>query len=83
MAAYRKISRDSVYFPEAMYETAWTLLRAGQNEAAITALDLLLVYDPDSPIVPEIKQLRGTCVSVPARLITHHSTARVAGETRN
>ncbi len=57
--AYRKISRDSVYFPEAMYETAWTLLRAGRNEAAITALDLLLVYDPESPIVPEIKQLRG------------------------
>ena len=57
--AYREISRDSVYFPEAMYETAWTLLRAGRNEGAIAALDLLLVYDPDSPIVPEIKQLRG------------------------
>ena len=57
--AYRKISRDSKYFPEAMYETAWTLLRAGRNEGALQALDLLLVYDPTSPIAPEIKQLRG------------------------
>ena len=57
--AYRRISRDSPFFSEAMYETAWTLLRAGSYERALQALDLLLVYDPDSPIVPEIKQLRG------------------------
>lgn len=59
VAAYRKISRDSPFFPEAMYETSWTLLRAGNYDRALQALDLLLVYDPDSPIVPEIKQLRG------------------------
>ncbi len=57
--AYRRISRDSPFFPEAMYETAWTLLTAGNYDRALQALDLLLVYDPDSPIVPEIKQLRG------------------------
>ena len=57
--AYRRISRDSPFFPEAMYETAWTLLRAGSYDRALQALDLLLVYDPNSPIVPEIKQLRG------------------------
>lgn len=57
--AYRHIGRDSVFFPEAMYETAWTLLRAGHYDQAVNALDLLLVYDPGSPIVPEIKQLRG------------------------
>lgn len=57
--AYRAISRDSPFFPEAMYETAWTLLAAGNHDRALQALDLLLVYDPDSPIVPEIKQLRG------------------------
>lgn len=56
---YKQISRDSSYFPEAMYETAWTLLRAEDYEQAIQALDLLLIYDPDSPIVAEIKQLRG------------------------
>ena len=57
--AYRRISRDSPFFPEAMYETAWTLLAAGSYDRALQALDLLLVYDPDSPIAPEIKQLRG------------------------
>jgi tetratricopeptide (TPR) repeat protein len=59
VAAYRRISRDSAYFPEAMYETAWTLLRAGSFERAVNALDLLLDYDPQNPLVPEIKSLRG------------------------
>ena len=57
--AYRKISRDSPLFAEAMYETAWTLLRGGNHQRSIQALDLLLVYAPDSPLAPEIKQLRG------------------------
>ncbi|MBK8719740.1 MAG: hypothetical protein IPN32_34250 [Deltaproteobacteria bacterium] len=57
--SYRHIGRDSPYFPEAMYETAWTLLGAERFEQSVQALDLLLIYDPDSPIVPEIKQLRG------------------------
>jgi tetratricopeptide (TPR) repeat protein len=57
--AYRRIGRDSVYFPEAMYEVAWTLMAARQYEQAVQALDLLLVYDPDSPIAAEIKHLRG------------------------
>lgn len=57
--AYRKVGRDSPFFPEAMYETAWTLLAGGQYDQAVGALDLLLVYDPRSPIAPEIKQLRG------------------------
>lgn len=59
VTSYRRISRDSPFFPEAMYETAWTLLRAGNYDRALQALDLLLVYDPESPILPEIKQLRG------------------------
>jgi tetratricopeptide (TPR) repeat protein len=57
--AYRRVGRNSVFFPEAMYETAWTLLAARQYDQAAHALDLLLVYDPTSPIAPEIKQLRG------------------------
>lgn len=57
--AYRRIGRDSPYFPEAMYEVAWTLMAAQQYEQAVQALDLLLAYDPDSPIAAEIKSLRG------------------------
>ena len=59
VAAYRRIGRDSPMFSEALYETSWTLLRAGHHDRAIQALDILLIYDPDSPLVPEIKQLRG------------------------
>lgn len=59
LRAYRRIGRDSPFFPEVMYETAWTLLAAQRYDQAIEALDLLLVYDPDSAIAPEIKQLRG------------------------
>jgi TolA-binding protein len=57
--AYRQIGRDSPFFPEAMYEVAWTLMAAQQYEQAVHALDLLLAYDPDSPIAAEIKHLRG------------------------
>ncbi|MEX1364818.1 MAG: tetratricopeptide repeat protein [Nannocystaceae bacterium] len=56
---YRRIGRDSPFFSEAMYETAWTLMAAKRYERAVQALDLLLVYDPDSPIAAEIKHLRG------------------------
>ncbi|TPV93676.1 MAG: hypothetical protein B7733_19195 [Myxococcales bacterium FL481] len=59
VAAYRQISRSSSFFPEAMYETAWTQLRAGRFDSALQTLDVLLVVVPDNPIVPEIKQLRG------------------------
>ncbi|MEM6995481.1 MAG: tetratricopeptide repeat protein [Myxococcota bacterium] len=59
VGAYRRIGRDSPFFSEAMYETAWTLLAAKQYDQAVKALDLLIVYDPDSPVIPEIKQLRG------------------------
>lgn len=57
--AYKRIGRDSPFFPEAMYETAWALLKERAYDRAVQALDLLLVYDPGSPIAPEIKQLRG------------------------
>ena len=57
--AYRRVGRDSPYFREAMYETAWTLLRAGHHQRAAQVLALLLVYDPQAPVAAEVKQLRG------------------------
>ncbi len=59
IAAYRMISRDSPLFKEALYETAWILLRDEAFDRAVQALDLLLIYDPESSIAWEIKQLRG------------------------
>src|SRR5690606_6678883 len=57
--AYRRISRDSPFFPEAMYGTAWPLLAAGNFDRAPQSLYLLRPYEQTSLIVPEIKQLRG------------------------
>ncbi|MGB1699607.1 MAG: hypothetical protein ACPHRO_06630, partial [Nannocystaceae bacterium] len=59
IVAYRMISRDSPLFKEALYETAWNLLRDEAFDRAVQALDLLLIYDPESTIAWEIKQLRG------------------------
>ena len=59
LRAYRQIGRDSPLFAEAMYETAWALLRAGRHEVALTALDVVLAHDPDGPVAPEALQLRG------------------------
>jgi len=59
ISAYRMISRDSPLFKEALYETAWILLRDEAFDRAVQALDLLLIYDPESSISWEIKQLRG------------------------
>lgn len=59
VAAYRTIGRDSSFFMEALYESAWALLGAKQFEQAVAVLDQLLLYDPSTPITIEIKQLRG------------------------
>lgn len=59
LRSYRNIGRDSPLFAEAMYETAWALLRAGRHEVALTALDVVLTHDPDGPVAPEALQLRG------------------------
>src|SRR5690606_39219985 len=59
VAAYRTIGRDSPFFLEALYESAWALLGAMQFEQAVDVLDRLLAYDPAAPITIEIKQLRG------------------------
>lgn len=57
--AYRQVGRDSPLHGEAMYETAWALLRAGRPEVALKALEQVLAVTPDSPVVPEALQLRG------------------------
>jgi len=59
IAAYRALGRGSLYFREALYESAWALLAAGRDEQAIAALDQLLLADPRSAISIEVKLLRG------------------------
>ncbi len=57
--AYRQVGRGSPLFGEAMYETAWALLRAGRPEVALAALQQVLEVSPDSPVAPEALQMRG------------------------
>jgi TolA-binding protein len=59
LRAYRQVGRDSPLFPEALYETAWALLRAGRHEVALAALELLLAEFPDGAVASEALQLRG------------------------
>ncbi|MCA9717396.1 MAG: tetratricopeptide repeat protein [Myxococcales bacterium] len=59
LASYRAIPRSSPLFPEAVYETVWTLMREGHFEQADNAIALLLSFDPQNPAAPELKQLRG------------------------
>ncbi len=59
VAAYRRLSRDSPYFAEALYETVWTLLKAKAYERSEQALELLILHDPRNPLMPELVQLRG------------------------
>lgn len=66
IAAYRGLGRDSPFFLEALYESAWALLAARQYPQAIDALNDLVTYDPASPLDLEIKQLRGK-VKIQAR----------------
>lgn len=59
LQAYRRIGRSSPFYFTAVYETAWTLLRADRYDQAAEALDRLLELEPDGALTPEIKQLRG------------------------
>src|SRR5690606_19566745 len=59
LLGYRQIGRASPLYPAALYEIAWTLLRAERHDAALAALEQLLRDTPDSPAAPEAKALRG------------------------
>ncbi|MDX2023855.1 MAG: tetratricopeptide repeat protein [Deltaproteobacteria bacterium] len=58
-AMYVSLDRQSKYFADAMYESAWTAIKAGDFKTAYRALDLLLLQDPDSPRAPELRLLMG------------------------
>ena len=58
-AAYGTVDRDSKYFVEALYESAWSAIREGTYDKAFRALDLMLLQDPDSGRGPELQILMG------------------------
>jgi tetratricopeptide (TPR) repeat protein len=57
--AYQSVQRQSRYFPDALYEVAWTYIKAKDWQKAFRALDLLLLTSPDSKDAPEMRLLTG------------------------
>jgi tetratricopeptide (TPR) repeat protein/bacterioferritin (cytochrome b1) len=56
---YASVPRQSKYFGDAMYESTWNSIKAGDFKSAYRALDLMLLQNPDSPQSPELRLLMG------------------------
>ncbi len=56
---YSSVPRQSKYFGDAMYESAWNSIKAKDFKSAYRALDLMLLQEPDSPRAPELRLLIG------------------------
>lgn len=59
IAAYRMIPRDSKYFHEMLFESAWAMLRAGKFRSALSNFQSLHSEYYDSYFFPEATLLRG------------------------
>ncbi|MCB9554612.1 MAG: tetratricopeptide repeat protein [Deltaproteobacteria bacterium] len=56
---YQKVSRRSKAFDTALYEICWAYVKAGEFQRALRALDLLVLAQPNSPFIPEVRVLQG------------------------
>jgi tetratricopeptide (TPR) repeat protein len=56
---YSSVPRQSKYFGDAMYESAWNSIKSGDFRSAYRALDLMVLQDPASARVPELRLLIG------------------------
>ena len=56
---YASVPRQSKYFGDAMYESAWNSIKSKDFKSAYRALDLMLLQDPDSARAPELRLLIG------------------------
>ncbi len=56
---YQKVPRTSPEFDTALYEVAWAYVKQKQYGKANRALELLVLANPDSPFIPEVKVLQG------------------------
>jgi len=57
--SYQGVPRQSRYFVDALFEQAWTFIKAKEWKKAYYALDLLLLTSPDSKEAPELRLLMG------------------------
>ncbi|BDG02542.1 tetratricopeptide repeat protein [Anaeromyxobacter oryzae] len=56
---YQRVPYDSPQFTDAMYETAWAYVRAGQHDAALRVASMIADLSPESPLAPEATVLQG------------------------
>ena len=56
---YQEIPRDSPRFNEALYEIAWTYVKAGRLEQALRTAAMISDLAPESPLAPEATILQG------------------------
>lgn len=56
---YVSVDRRSPHFSDALYETAWTSIKASDFLSAHRAIELMLLENPDTPRGPELKLLLG------------------------
>ncbi len=56
---YASVPRQSKFFGDAMYESAWNSIKSGDFKSASRALDLMLLQSPSSSQAPELRLLVG------------------------
>ncbi|HEX4621059.1 MAG TPA: tetratricopeptide repeat protein, partial [Myxococcaceae bacterium] len=56
---YQEIPRESDFFPDSLYETAWAQVRKGEFEKAKNATEILKLVAEGSPLEPDAKILYG------------------------
>jgi TolA-binding protein len=78
--AYASIPRQSKYFQDAMYESAWNSIKAKDYKSAYRALDLMLLQNPDSPQAPELRLLMG---NLNLRMANFFVASETFGKTRD
>lgn len=78
--SYASIPRQSTYFSDAMYESAWNAIKAGDFKAAYRSLDLMLLQNPDSPQAPEIRLLMG---NLSLRLANYYVASETFSQARD
>jgi tetratricopeptide (TPR) repeat protein len=57
--AYQRVPRESPHFNDALYEIAWSYVKAKQYEPALRIASLIADLAPDSPLAPEATVLQG------------------------
>lgn len=56
---YARVPRESPHFTDAMYETAWSYVKAGKDDVALRTASMISDLAPDSPLAPEATVLQG------------------------